>query len=122
RLYRAGVRYCIRSTGSSNARNLPYEAAMAVAYGLPPEEALKAVTLYPAQILGGADQLGSVEARKRANLRLTKGDILHASTQGLGLFIDGNPLEPVSKQTRLYEKYRERLKEVKDGKAPLGTK
>jgi imidazolonepropionase-like amidohydrolase len=122
KLYRAGVRFCIRSTGSSNARNLPYEAAMAVAYGLPPEEALKAVTIYPAQILGVADQLGSVEAGKRANLVLTNGDLLQPSTQVLGLFIDGKPLEPTSKHTRLHEKYRERLKEVKDGRAPLGTK
>ena len=122
KLYRAGVKFCIRSTGSSNARNLPYEAAMAVSYGLPPEEALKAVTIYPAQILGVADQLGSVEAGKRANLVLTNGDLLQPSTQVLGLFIDGKPLEPVSKHTRLYAKYRERLKEVKDGRAPLGTK
>jgi imidazolonepropionase-like amidohydrolase len=121
KLYRAGVKFCIRSTGSSNARNLPYEAAMAVSYGLPPEEALKAVTIYPAQILGVADQLGSVETGKRANLVLTNGDLLQPSTQVLGLFIDGKPLEPTSKQTRLYEKYKERLKEVKEGKAPLGT-
>ncbi|HVK13225.1 MAG TPA: amidohydrolase family protein [Gemmataceae bacterium] len=121
KLHKAGVRFCIRSTGSANARNLPYEAAMAVAYGLPPEEALKAVTEYPAKILGVADQLGSVEPGKRANLVLTNGDLLQPSTQVLGLFIDGKPLEPTNKQTRLYEKYRERLKEVKDGKAPLGT-
>jgi imidazolonepropionase-like amidohydrolase len=122
KLYRAGVKFCIRSTGSSNARNLPYEAAMAVSYGLPADEALKAVTLYPAQILGVADQLGSVDTGKRANLVITNGDLLQPSTQVLGLFVDGKPLEPTSKHTRLYEKYRERLKEVKDGKAPLGTK
>jgi imidazolonepropionase-like amidohydrolase len=122
KLHKAGVRFCIRSTGSSNARNLPYEAAMAVSYGLPADEALKAVTIYPAEILGVNDQLGSIETGKRANLVLTNGDILQPSTQVLGLFIDGKPIEPVSKQTRLYEKYRERLKEVKDGRAPLGTK
>jgi imidazolonepropionase-like amidohydrolase len=122
KLHKAGVRFCIRSTGSSNARNLPYEAAMAASYGLPPDEALKAITVYPAQILGVADQLGSIETGKRANLVLTNGDLLQPSTQVLGLFIDGKPLEPVSKQTRLYEKYRERLKEVQGGRAPLGTK
>jgi imidazolonepropionase-like amidohydrolase len=122
KLHKAGVRFCIRSTGSSNTRNLPYEAAMAVSYGLPPEEAFKAVTIYPAEILGVADQLGSIETGKRANLVLANGDLLQPSTQVLGLFIDGKPLEPTSKQTRLYEKYRERLKEVKDGRAPLGTK
>jgi imidazolonepropionase-like amidohydrolase len=122
RLREAGVPFCIRSAGSSNARNLPYEAAMAVSYGLPPEEGLKAVTLYPAQILGVADQLGSIEPGKRANLVLTNGDLLQASTEVLALFIDGRPLEPTSKQTRLYERYRERLREVKEGRAPLGTK
>jgi hypothetical protein len=122
RLHEAGVRFCIRSAGSSNTRNLPYEAAMAASYGLPPEEALKAVTLYPAQILGVEKELGSIEAGKRANLVLTNGDMLQASTQVLGLFIDGRPLEPTSKHTRLYERYRERLQEVKAGRAPLGTK
>jgi imidazolonepropionase-like amidohydrolase len=122
KLYRAGVRFCIRSTGSSNARNLPYEAAMAASYGLPTDEALKAVTIYPAEILGVGDQLGSIDTGKRANLVLTNGDLLQPSTQVLGLFIDGKPLEPTSKQTKLYEKYRERLKEVKDGKSPLGAR
>jgi imidazolonepropionase-like amidohydrolase len=122
KLHAAGVRFCIRSAGSSNTRNLPYEAAMAVSYGLPPEEGLKAVTLYPAQILGVADQFGSIEPGKRANLVLTNGDILQASTQVLALFIDGRLLPPTSKQTRLYERYRERLHEVKEGRAPLGTK
>lgn len=122
RLHEAGVPFCIRSTGTSNTRNLPYEAAMAVSYGLPPEEGLKAVTLYPAKILGVADQLGSIDVGKRANLVLTNGDMLQASTQVVALFIDGKPLEPTNKQTRLYDRYRERLKEVKEGKAPLGTK
>jgi imidazolonepropionase-like amidohydrolase len=122
KLREAGVQFCIRSGGSMNTRNLPYEAAMAVSYGLPPDEGLKAVTLYPAQILGVADQLGSIEPGKRANLVLTNGDILQASTRVLALFIDGKPLEPTSKHTRLYERYRERLKEVKEGRAPLGTK
>jgi len=122
KLHEAGVRFCIRSGGGSNTRNLPYEAAMAVSYGLPPEEGLKAVTLYPAQILGVAGQLGSIEPDKRANLVLTNGDILQASTQVLAVFIDGRPLEPVNKQTRLYERYRERLREVREGRAPLGTK
>jgi imidazolonepropionase-like amidohydrolase len=122
RLHEAGVRFCIRSDGGSNARNLPYEAAMAVSYGLPPEEGLKAVTLYPAEIFGVADQLGSIESGKRANLVLTNGDMLQASTQVEAIFIAGKPLEPTSKQTRLYERYRERLREVKEGRAPLGTK
>lgn len=121
KLFAAGVRFCIRSSGSSNARNLPYEAAMAVSYGLPVDEGLKAVTLYPAQILGVADQLGSIDVGKRANLVLTTGDLLQVSSQVQALFIDGKPIEPTSKQTRLYERYRERLKEFKAGRVPLGT-
>ena len=122
RLHQAGVKFCIRSAGSTNTRNLPYEAAMAASYGLPPEEALKAVTLYPAQILGVDKELGSIEVGKRANLVLANGDLLQASTQVVGLFIGGRPLPPTSKHTRLYERYRERLREVKEGRAPLGTK
>ena len=56
------------------------------------------------------------------NLVIASGDMLQASTQVVGLFIDGKPLPPTSKHTRLYERYRERLKEVKAGTAPLGTK
>ncbi|MBX9583019.1 MAG: amidohydrolase family protein, partial [Gemmataceae bacterium] len=118
RLHRAGVRFCIRSAGGSNTRNLPYEAAMAVAYGLPPEEGLKAVTTSPAAILGAADKLGSVEAGKVANLVITTGDPLQATTQVLGVFVDGRPYEPTNKQTRLYDKYRKRLDEVKAGQTP----
>jgi imidazolonepropionase-like amidohydrolase len=122
KLHAAGVRFCIRSNGGSNTRNLPYEAAMAVAYGLPAEEGLKAVTLSPAQILGVADQLGTIAVGKRANLVLTTGDMLQVSSQVQAVFIDGRPLEPTSKQTRLYDRYRERLKEFKEGRIPLGTK
>jgi imidazolonepropionase-like amidohydrolase len=118
KLYQAGVRFCIRSAGSNNTRNLPYEAAMAVAYGLPPEEGLKAVTLYPAEILGVADKLGTIESGKRANLVIANGDVLQASTQVLAVFVDGQPYEPTSKQTRLYEKYRKRLDEMRLNPAP----
>jgi imidazolonepropionase-like amidohydrolase len=122
KLHEAGVRFCIRSAGTTNTRNLPYEAAMAVSYGLPPEEGLKAVTLYAARILGAEKELGSIEPGKRANLVLADGDLLQATTQVKLLFIDGKPLEPTSKHTRLYERYRERLREVKEGRAPLGTR
>jgi hypothetical protein len=122
KLHAAGVRFCIRSNGDSNTRNLPYHAAMAVSYGLPAEEGLKAVTLYPAQILGVADRLGSIETGKMANLVVATGDVLQPSTQVVGLYIDGKPVAATSKHTRLYERYRERLKEVKAGTAPLGTK
>src|SRR5262249_61303878 len=101
--------------------NVRHESARAVSYGLPVDEGLKAVTLYPAQILGVADRLGAIETGKMANLILADGDILQATTQVHAVFINGTPLEPTNKQTRLYERYRQRLSEVKEGKAKLGT-
>src|SRR5204863_10108867 len=72
KLHEAGVRFCIamngRNSEAPHERNLPYEASIAAAFGLPKEEALKAVTLYPAQLLGVSDQLGSLEAVKSATL------------------------------------------------------
>ncbi len=112
KLHEAGVRFCIRSAGSSNARNLPYEAAMAVAYGLPADEGLKAVTVNAAQILGVDDRLGDLKPGYTANIVITNGDILQHSTQVLGVVIDGRGYEPTSKQTKLYDRYRKRLTEV----------
>jgi imidazolonepropionase-like amidohydrolase len=83
---------------------------------LPPEEGLRAVTLYPAQILGVADELGILRAGKRANLVITNGDILQATTQVVGSFIDGKPYAAEDKQTRLYERYRERIREYKSNR------
>jgi imidazolonepropionase-like amidohydrolase len=120
RLHAAGVRFAIRSNNASNSRNLPFESAQAVAHGLPVEEGLKAVTLYPAEILGLADRLGSIEAGKLANLIVTTGSPLQPTTEIRGVFIAGKAHEPTSKQTRLYEKYRRRLDEVRAGSEPLG--
>ena len=114
KLHAAGVRFCIRSAGSNNTRNLPYEAAMAVSYGLPPQAGLRSVTLSAAEILGADKLLGDVTAGRRANLVVTNGDLLQPSTQVLALFVDGRPHEPTSKQTRLYDRYQKRLGEVKE--------
>ena len=104
------------------ARNLPYEAATAVAFGLPEAEALKAVTLAPAQILGVADQVGSLEVGKRANLVITAGHILQPTTDVKALFIGGKPLTPetMNEQAELYARYQQRLAGVKAGTLPLG--
>jgi hypothetical protein len=125
RLHAAGVTFAIRSAArgpnqATAGRNLPYEAATAVAFGLPEAEALKAVTLYPAQILGVADQLGSIEVGKRANLVVTAGHLLQPTTEVKALFVGGKPQTPESRHTRLYAKYSRRLDEVKAGTAPLG--
>ena len=108
-LHAAGVKIAFASfDNASFARRLPYQAANAVAYGLPYDEALKAVTLYPAQILGLADQLGTIEAGKIADLIVTNGDPLDIPTQIRYLFINGQLTSTDNKQLRLYEQYRKR--------------
>jgi len=109
KLQRAGVRFCI-STGDTgaNVRDLPYQAGMAAAFGLPRDEALKAVTLYPAQIMAVADQMGSIEPGKLANLVITDGDLLEARTHVRYLFINGRGIPLVSRHTELYEQFKNR--------------
>ncbi|HEV7376990.1 MAG TPA: amidohydrolase family protein, partial [Pyrinomonadaceae bacterium] len=109
KLQQAGVRFCI-STGDSGAhvRDLPFHAGMSAAYGLPRMEALKAVTLYPAQIMNVADRMGSIEAGKMANLVITDGDILEARTHVRYLFIAGRQLPLTSRHTELYEQFKNR--------------
>lgn len=110
RLHTAGVRFCIAGSanGAMDLRNLPYEAAMAAAFGLPVGEALKAITLYPAQILGVGGELGSIEVGKRATLIVTDGDPLEIPTQVSLAFIDGASIQLHSRHTQLYDKYRQR--------------
>ncbi len=108
KLHRAGVRFCFRSDDASNARNLGMHAGMAAAFGLPRDEALRAVTLSPAEILGVADRLGSLEPGKEADLIVTDGDPLEPSTHVLRMWIAGRPVDLRSKHTDLYEKYRRR--------------
>ena len=110
RLFEAGVKLCFRSDTASNSRNAPFEAAMAVAYGLPEREALRSVTLTSAEILGAADRLGSLTAGKRANIIITDGSPLQQTTQIKGILIHGQPFQPESRQTKFYDKYRARLK------------
>jgi imidazolonepropionase-like amidohydrolase len=109
KLQAAGVPFCI-STGDtgSSVRDLPYHAGMAAAFGLPKAEALKAVTLYPAQIMGVADRLGSIEPGKIANLVVTDGDLLEARTNIRYLFINGRQVPLISRHTELYEQFRNR--------------
>ena len=109
RLAQAGVRYCIADQGggfnAANVRNLGHHAAMAAAFGLSKDEALKAITLYPAQILGAGDQLGSIEVGKIADLQITDGDPLELTTKVTQVILDGRAISMKSRQTRLFEKY-----------------
>lgn len=106
KLWRAGVRFAIGGGASaSNERNLPYVAAMAAAFGLPAEEAVKAITLSPAQILGVADRLGSIEPGKSADLVVTTGDPLELTTAVEQVWIAGRAVPMESRHTRLFQKY-----------------
>ncbi len=105
----AGIRYCI-STGEGGAevRDLPYHAGLASAYGLSKEDALKAVTLYPAQILGLGDKLGTIEVGKVANIVVTDGDILEPRTNIKQMFIAGRLIPLTSRHTRLFDSFKDR--------------
>ena len=109
KLQQAGVRFCI-STGDAGAeaRNLPLYAGMAAAYGLSKADALKAVTLYPAQIMNVADRLGSIEVGKMANLVVTDGDLLEIRTRIRYVFIDGRPVALTSRHTELNDAFKNR--------------
>ncbi len=107
-LHRAGIRFAFGTFDDSNSRNLPYQAAAAVPFGLPPDEALKAVTIHAAEIWGVADRVGSLEEGKWADLIVTDGDPLETRTQIRQMFIRGQPVSLESKHTRLYEKYLSR--------------
>jgi imidazolonepropionase-like amidohydrolase len=112
-LHAAGVRFCIAGSGNTfaaaNARNLPHHAAMAAAFGLPPEEAIRAITRYPAEILGLGDSLGTLEPGKSASIVLIEGDPLEIRSRVHALYIDGRPIDPrANKHDRLYERYRDR--------------
>ena len=106
--YKAGVKFAFGTFNNEFVRNLPYQAATAVAYGLPYEEALKAVTINAAQIWGVGDKLGSVQEGKIANLIVTDGDPLEIQTQVKHLIIKGKEVDLTNKQTHLAGKYMSR--------------
>ncbi|HTM57293.1 MAG TPA: amidohydrolase family protein, partial [Candidatus Udaeobacter sp.] len=105
----AGVPFCISDGGGAfgamNSRNLPYNAAMAAAFGLSREDALKSVTLWPAQILGVADRVGSIETGKCADLMVTNGDPLEIATQIEQVYINGAPVSFETRQSRLFHQF-----------------
>jgi imidazolonepropionase-like amidohydrolase len=103
--FKAGVKICFGTFDVQFARNLPFEAAQAVAFGLPREEALRALTIDSAEILGAGDQLGSIEKGKLGDLILTDGDPLEAKTSIKQMFIRGREVRLESRHTREYEKW-----------------
>lgn len=108
RLHEAGVEFAYASFGLQFARNLPFQAGQAVAFGLPYDVALKSITLTPARIWGVADRYGSIEPGKMADLIVTDGDPLEPRSSLKMMFIHGRAVNLESKHTRLYKKYVER--------------
>jgi imidazolonepropionase-like amidohydrolase len=120
-LARAGVPFAILSGESENERNLPFHAAMAASFGLPHDEALRAITYYPARILGIERDLGSLAPGKIADVIVTDGDLLEIRSRVEHLFIEGVAVDLSNRQTRIYERYRERLRRLQTAAdAPKG--
>jgi imidazolonepropionase-like amidohydrolase len=108
-LARAGVPFAIQSADEENARNLPFHAAMACAFGLPREEALRAITYYPARVLGLEAELGSLAPGKIADVIVTDGDLLEITSRVEAMWIDGKPVDLSNRQTQLAERYAARI-------------
>lgn len=108
KLHQAGVRFAFQTSDAAYVRNLPYQAGTAAAFGLPKDEALKAVTIYPAQIFGVDKLIGSIEPGKLANLIVTDGDPLEFKTNVRQMFINGRPVDLSSRHSKLYDKYASR--------------
>jgi len=113
-LHEAGVKFAIADSGGgmdvANARNLPFHAGSAAAFGLDKQAALKSVTLWPAEILGVDDQLGSIEIGKRASLFASNGDPLEPMTRIERVWINGREYDLMRDQSRqLYQRYRQRI-------------
>ncbi len=107
-LQRAGVLFALSDNdGQTRGRNLMFNAGTAVTYGLTKEEALSAVTLNAAKILGIADRTGSIEEGKDANIVISEGDILDMRTGVIDFaFIQGRMIDLHNKHTQLYDRYK----------------
>lgn len=108
KMAKAGVKVALRTDDEDNVRNLPFHAAFAAAYGMGKEEAWKAVTINPAEIFGIADQYGSVEVGKRANLIVSTEDPFETRAQIMHVFIDGYRIPLSNRHIRLYQEFLER--------------
>ena len=107
-LHEAGVTVALRSGKTENVRNLVFHAGFAAAHGLGKTEALRAITTTPAEIFGVEDEVGTIEAGKRANLFVANGDPLQPDTDVQHLFIDGYKLPLENRATKLYDEYLNR--------------
>ncbi|WP_338815009.1 amidohydrolase family protein [Bernardetia sp. Wsw4-3y2] len=117
-LQKAGVEYCLNYAGdmeTMGARNLPFSAGMAVAFGLTKEQALAAITSKAASILGINERVGTLEVGKDASIVVSEGDILDMTTNKvIHAFIEGREIDLANKQKVLYQKYKTRIENVKE--------
>ncbi|MEM8872798.1 MAG: amidohydrolase family protein [Planctomycetota bacterium] len=115
RLRDAGIKFAISSNRrASFDRNLPYHAATAQAFGLTANEALASITLWPAEIFGVGERVGSLEVGKAATLFIADGDILAVPTQVERAWINGAEVDLTSRHTMLNDKYEQRLERKSD--------
>ncbi len=107
-LQQAGILYCINDFDEENrGRNLMFNAGVAVGFGLTKEQALQAITLNAAKILGIDKQTGSLEINKDANIIISDGDVLDIASSNITYaFIQGRQLNLDNKQKQLYERYK----------------
>jgi len=119
-LQKAGVTFAISDDDTqTRGRNLAFNAGTAVTYGLTKEEALAAITLNAAKVMGVADKTGSIEVGKEANFIISSGDILDMSTSNVtDAFIQGRKINLDDKQKQLTNRYEEKynLKKEKEKK------
>lgn len=111
-LRRAGARVAIFTGSDENPRNLAFHAAMAASFGLPAEEARRAITLHAAEAVGLDDRLGSLTPGKIADVVVSDGDLLEITAPVRQVFIDGVQQSMQNRQTELYLRYRARLERL----------
>ncbi|HEY3382881.1 MAG TPA: amidohydrolase family protein [Vicinamibacterales bacterium] len=104
-LKKAGVKFAFATGDNANVRQVPYLAAMSVAWGLSREEAIRALTVDAAEILGVSDRIGTIEPGKVANLLIAKGDPLEVRTEVTHVIINGQDVELANKHRSLFERY-----------------
>jgi imidazolonepropionase-like amidohydrolase len=112
KLHKAGVKFAISGgSGSLYTDRLPYEAGVAVAFGLPEEEAIKAVTINAAEFMGLSDRLGSIEPGKQATFLITTGTPIDMTSNILQAYIQGREIDMLDIQKHFFEKYMEKVRQ-----------
>jgi hypothetical protein len=116
-LQKEGVLFCLQNEGemeAMNARNLPFQAGTAMAYGLTEEQAIQSISLNTAKIMGISKTYGSIEAGKSASLFVSKGNALDMRTNQVSLiFVNGSFVPTTNFQTELYQRYEKKYQAIK---------